>query len=97
MAKTLFVKRTPKGTEVTANTLACTLRHLKKTEKRHGQLSRKTLMASLLLAAMHCVMEDYEKAEPLLKRCIATAKISCPRMRTDSFGQQVYWRRHTAG
>jgi tetratricopeptide (TPR) repeat protein len=47
---------------------------LKKTEKQHGQLSRNTLKASLMLAAMYCVAEDYEKAEPLLKRCIATAK-----------------------
>ena len=34
--------------------------------------------ASLLLAAMYCVVEDHEKAEPLLKRCIATAKKKLP-------------------
>ena len=78
MAKTFFVKRTPEGTKVTANTLACALRHLKKTEKRHGQASRKTVEASLLLAAMYCVVEDYEEAEPLLKRCMATAKNRLP-------------------
>jgi hypothetical protein len=78
MAKTLFAKRTPKGTEVAANTLACALRHLKKTEKRHGQASRKTNEAYLLLAAMYCVVEDYGEAEPLLKKCIATAKNKLP-------------------
>ena len=78
MAKTFFAKRNSEGTEVTARTLARVGQLSKKTEKRHGQLSRKTLEASLLLAAMYSVVDDYEKAEPLLKRCIATAKKKLP-------------------
>lgn len=74
MAKKFLRERTPEVTELTANTLACVRRRLKKTEKRHGALNRKTLKASLLLAAMYCAVEDFEKAEPLLNMCIAIAK-----------------------
>ncbi len=76
--KTFFVKRTPEGTENTGNTLARVRRRLKKIEKRHGKNGLKVLNAALTLGAMYCVVEDYEKAEPLLKRCIALAKRNLP-------------------
>lgn len=78
MAKTFLVKRTPVGTKVVDKTLACVDKRLRKTEKRHSRMSRKTLEASLLLATMYSIVDGYEKAEPLLKRCIATAKKKLP-------------------
>lgn len=74
MAKTFFRKRTPEVTELRANTLACVRRHFKKTEKFHGQKVLRVLKATLILAVVYSLVEDYPKAEPLLNRCVALAK-----------------------
>jgi hypothetical protein len=45
-------------------------------EEQHGQAAMEKFWFMLILASMYYVSEDYEKAEPLLVRYVATAKES---------------------
>lgn len=62
---------------------------LKSAEKNCGQNGRETLGVFLALGAMYCVTDDYEEAEPLLKRYIATAKRYVPQNANGLFWASV--------
>jgi len=74
MSKSFMCKRTPQGTAVVADSLRQVRQRINRAEKHHGPNSSEVLRTCLILAAMYCGIEDYEKAEPLLKRCLEAAK-----------------------
>lgn len=74
MAKSFVSKRTPQGEAVKKDTIQQLLQHSRGLEKRYGRYSPEAWEARVMLAAMYCATEDYEKVEPLLIGYIAAEK-----------------------
>jgi hypothetical protein len=85
MPKTFFKNRTTGGVTVMVDAIDHARKNLQRAEKRYGRNGSETLGVCLTLAAMYCVAEDHEKAEPLLKECIASAKNNLPQNATVFF------------
>ena len=74
MAKSFLCRRTAAGKAVMTRVMDQALSDLHLVEKQHGRKSLEASEQPLILASMHYVVEDYEKAEPLLLRYVSTVK-----------------------
>jgi hypothetical protein len=74
MSKSFVCRRRPEATAVMMEVIDHCAGSVARAEKKHGRDGLKTLQASLILAAMYHVLENYEKAEPLLKGNFSAAK-----------------------
>jgi hypothetical protein len=74
MSKTLLSKRTPAGKAAMKDVTDHARKELACAEKQHGQAAKETAEPVLILGFLYYLMEDYEKAEPLLLRYVAMAK-----------------------
>ncbi len=74
MSKSFVCRRRPEATAVMMEVIDHCRGSVTRTEKKHGRDGLKTLQALLILAAMYHVLENYEKAEPLLKGHLSAAK-----------------------
>lgn len=74
MAKSFLCRRTAAGKAVMTRVMDQALNDLHLVEKQHGRKSLEASEQLLILASMHYVVEDYEKAEPLLLRYVSTVK-----------------------